>query len=292
MSNLHFGHWRAAAHNNYLASIHAYTIELSFCTGTPLKRWTYGLYVMLEKIPGVTLADKLRAILTMEAYFNFGNKLHIGRRMIKAANNNQVIPSDTFGSKNGSCAIEVALCRTLFFDIVRQKKFNVDLGYYDAHTCYDRVVHSYTSLANQSAGTPRPIIFTMPKTIQQMKFHLRTGYEDSETNYCGSDTKPYNGLFQGNGSAPGTWLLLKSMLLSHMKSEGHDLKITIAISNEIMNYVALIFVDDGDFPTIANTNTKNGQSGANRYQEALDCWYGGLRTTGGALKPAKFFCMQ
>ena len=47
MSNLHFGHWKAVAPKKYLASIHTQTIELTFRTGAPLKRWTYGLSVML-----------------------------------------------------------------------------------------------------------------------------------------------------------------------------------------------------------------------------------------------------
>ena len=87
---------------------------------------------------------------------------------------------------------------------MHQKKFNAALWSYDAHICYNRVVHSYNLLVAQSMGTPRPIICTMLKAIQQMKFHLRTGYGDSETNYCGSDIKPYQGLCQDNVAAPRT----------------------------------------------------------------------------------------
>ena len=84
----------------------------------------------------------------------------------------------------------------------------------------------------------------MLKVIQQMKFHLRTRYGDSDTNYRGIEAKPYQGLYQGNGATPAAWILLSSMVLLHMKSEGRDSKMTAAISNEIMNYMALVFVDD------------------------------------------------
>ena len=87
----------------------------------------------------------------------------------------------------------------------------------------------------------------------------------------------------------GTLALSKLYGDKNMKSESYELNMTTAISNEIMNYVALLFVNDGYFPTIANTNTENGQSVANRHQEALDCWSGGLRTIEGTLKPAKCF---
>ena len=39
--------------------------------------------VMIKKAPGVTLVDKLRAILVMEADFTFGNRLLFGNKMLK-----------------------------------------------------------------------------------------------------------------------------------------------------------------------------------------------------------------
>ena len=42
-----------------------------------------------------------------------------------------------------------------------------------------------------------------------------------------------------------------------MKTEGHELKMTAAITNAIMNYVAIMFVDDGDFPTISKDNKED-----------------------------------
>lgn len=42
--------------------------------GAPLSMWKNDLEVLLEKIPGVTLVDKLRATLLMEEDFNFYNK--------------------------------------------------------------------------------------------------------------------------------------------------------------------------------------------------------------------------
>ena len=38
---------------------------------------------MIEKLPGVTLVNKLRAILLMETDFNFGNRLIIGKKMVQ-----------------------------------------------------------------------------------------------------------------------------------------------------------------------------------------------------------------
>jgi hypothetical protein len=40
----------------------------------PPDRWGHGLQVMLEKVAGVALVNKLRAILLMEGDFNYMNK--------------------------------------------------------------------------------------------------------------------------------------------------------------------------------------------------------------------------
>ncbi len=41
-------------------------------------RWSNGLQVLLEKVSGVALVDKLRAFLLMEGDFNFYNKWIFG----------------------------------------------------------------------------------------------------------------------------------------------------------------------------------------------------------------------
>ena len=127
-SGLHFGHWKAAAQSKNLSIIHAKSIELAFATGTPLDRWIIGLSVMLEKKPGVIDVDKLRAILLMEADFNFANHLFFGKRLRASAEENNIFSQDTFGSRENNSSIEVSLCRLLFFDMVRQLKFNAALG--------------------------------------------------------------------------------------------------------------------------------------------------------------------
>ena len=54
-------------------------------TGSALERWARGLSVILKKIAGVAIVTKLRAILLMEADFNYHNKLIFGKRMMDLA---------------------------------------------------------------------------------------------------------------------------------------------------------------------------------------------------------------
>jgi len=70
-SGIHYGHYKAASHSSRLSAFLAKKITLISRTGCPPERWSYGLTVMLEKIAGIALVNKLRAILLMEADFNF-----------------------------------------------------------------------------------------------------------------------------------------------------------------------------------------------------------------------------
>ena len=58
----HFGHYKAAAHNNYISTLHIAKLNLALQTGVPIKIWGNGLTVLLEKEFGSIYIDKLCAI--------------------------------------------------------------------------------------------------------------------------------------------------------------------------------------------------------------------------------------
>ena len=84
---------------------------------------------MLEKIPDINLVEKLRAILLMEAVFNFGNRLLFGSRIVNDMEKKHVLPQDIFESRKELCSVEVAVCRALFSYVVRQRKVNAALSH-------------------------------------------------------------------------------------------------------------------------------------------------------------------
>jgi hypothetical protein len=65
-----------------LSKIHALMTELAVTRASPFARWEMGLSCMLETTPGVIKVEKLRAILLMEADFNFFNRLMYAGRMM------------------------------------------------------------------------------------------------------------------------------------------------------------------------------------------------------------------
>jgi len=81
-SGLHFGHYIAGTDCDYISQFHALRVSLALKKGIALERWLKGLSVMLEKMFGVRLVSKLRAILLMEADFNAMNKEVYGVRIL------------------------------------------------------------------------------------------------------------------------------------------------------------------------------------------------------------------
>ena len=73
---------------------------------------------MLEKIVGVAVVTKLRAILLMEADFNCHNRLIFGNRMMKLARENSLIPEEIYSEK-GKTPEDAILKQMLVYDIAR-----------------------------------------------------------------------------------------------------------------------------------------------------------------------------
>jgi hypothetical protein len=99
ISGLHYGHYKAAATDDTLSEIHALMTELAVTGASPFARWEMGLSCMLEKTAGVIKVEKLRAILLMEADFNFFNGLMFAGRMMHQAELHERIPMECYGSR-------------------------------------------------------------------------------------------------------------------------------------------------------------------------------------------------
>ena len=72
------------------------------------------------------------------------------------------------------------LAKVLFFDVVRKFKLPAGLSSVDAANCYDSVAHAIAALTFRSFGVPKEAVQVMLKTIEEMKYFLRTAYGDSK----------------------------------------------------------------------------------------------------------------
>ena len=74
MSGVHHGHYKAAIQDDTITAALALHLTVVARSGIPPENWSVGLQVMLEKIAGVCLVEKLRAIQLYEADFNCYNQ--------------------------------------------------------------------------------------------------------------------------------------------------------------------------------------------------------------------------
>ena len=120
-----------------------------------------------------------------------------------------------------------------------------------------------------------------------MEHFIRTVYGDSKTGYGGAEwEKTPHGCGTGNGQGPSLWAGISSPLLTIMKRKGFGTKMESPILHDPFDIVALIFLNDTDMVEMSREqedwNTLFG-----RTQKSLDMWECLIRTTGGALEPAK-----
>lgn len=285
LSGLHFGHYKAAASSDMLSEFHAFFTEIVFRSGYSLKRWQRGLQVILEKKPGVRLVNKLRAILLMEADFNFGNKLFVGSRMIHQVRDH--LPRELYGGVKGRRVEFMALSRRLMADILRQTRRPGAVASVDAQSCYDRITHSTASLCCQRWGVSHRIMESMLSTIQGMRFYLRTGYGDS-TDYNGGGRTTFQGICQGNGAGPAVWLAISAVLILLLREKTQHHPIRGAFSSASLVIAALLFVDDTDlFVTSSPDTISDPTIVVQRLQFMIDVWHGLLQASGGSLSAEK-----
>ena len=94
------------------------------------------------------------------------------------------------------------LAKVLLFNVVRQFRLPAGLSLVDAANCYDSVARAIAALTFRVFDIPKEAVQVMLKTIEDIKYFLRTAYGDSK-GFRGSKIRvKLQGLCQQNGAAP------------------------------------------------------------------------------------------
>ncbi len=122
-----------------------------------------------------------------------------------------------------------------------------------------------------------------------MKHHIRTTYGDSAfTMDCEGMLTPFQGVLQGNGASPASWVVISTPLLNMLRTADNGGHFISPISGQYSHLVGFAYVDDTDLIQIDMREDKiSEQETMNKMQEAIDRWEGGLKMTGGAIVPEK-----
>ena len=178
-ANIHFGHWKAAVFSESLKSFFAAKLTAIGTYGIPPRRLGLGLQVMLEKVAGVGLVNKLREILLMEGDFNFFNKWTFGHMAMEELYRLEYIPQDQY-IQRGLTAEDVRMDSRITTDLSRQLGHPMAIVAVDADQCYDRINHIVMSLVLSVVGCAG-LVVALLRPIQTMKFYQRTAWGDLST---------------------------------------------------------------------------------------------------------------
>ena len=278
ISGLHFGHLKTCAMDSRLATFEASLANIPYSTSHTLDTWNKGISIMLHKKANEDLVTKLRTITLLEVEFNFNNKV-LGKATMQHAEDNQLIAKEQFGSRNNKQAIDHAVHKALTYDIIRQYRIPGALCSNDAKSCYDCVAHAIASLAYRRLGVPDPPVQCMLKTIQNMKHHVCTSYRDSKF-YMNRDGSlvPFQGVLQGNGASPTSWVIISTALLNMLRDAGNGGYFLSAISGEQSHTVGFTYVDDTDLLQLDLRDKALSVGDVMAHmQDAINRWEGGLK---------------
>jgi exonuclease III len=282
-----FSDYIAGTHNINVADVDAALASIPIAAGYCPQAWQQAIDVMIPKKKLSSEVEKLRIIVLFHALFNMTNK-RVGRTMVYRANDLQLLPAETFGSRPGRCANICALNKVLTYDVSRQRKRPMALCSNDATACYDRIVHSVASVCMQRLGVDARTCQVMFGTLQQIKHHVATAYGTSSTPYGGLEI-PLHGIGQGNGAGPAIWLVMTIPLINMLRTAGFGFRSRTPITHHPYRFACYTFVDDTDTVHCCSDRTTPYTQVVSEMQNALDHWEGGLHATGGALSAAKSY---
>lgn len=289
-SNKHYGHYKAAAQSEMITGVLSKQLTVVARSGVPPDRWPVVLQVMLEKVAGICLVERLRSIQLYEADYNFYNQFIFGQKAMSALTEHGYLPEEHFSQK-GSTAEDAKFDKTLMADLSRQARHPMAIVSVDASNCYDRVNHVIMSLvwlALLGMSNFTAIAATL-FVLQSMRFYQRTGFGDSETFFGGNRLlKLFQGLGQGNRAAPPSWIMLSSVLVNVFRGLDYGAKICDPITRAIIHSMGALFVDDTDLYKWGE-RLMSSEDVWEELQHETTVWGQLLIATGGAFKPEKCF---
>ena len=148
--------------------------DMAIRHGLVLDRWCNVTNVMIEKIPGKPMYNKLRVIHLFEADFNLALGILWGRRLMRQAERINILGEQQFGSRKGRCAEDVALLKMITCELINITKTDGGTFDNDAKACYDRIIINLMSMCAQQLGMPPESAELQATILLLAKYRLKT----------------------------------------------------------------------------------------------------------------------
>ncbi len=108
---------KAATSDEFLAAFECALTRIPLLSGYSPLRWKQMIEMMIMKRAGLTNLPKLRSIVLFHPDCNFAFK-YIGREMMHIAKTAKVLAPEQYGSRKQHKAIDLAVNKTLTYDVV------------------------------------------------------------------------------------------------------------------------------------------------------------------------------
>jgi len=155
---LSFATMKAGAQSELVSQIECALVIFPLKAGYSPIRWKQFLDVMIMKKLGATNLSGLRTYVLFPVDCNFAFK-HVGRQIMRTAEKTKSIAKEQYGSRRSHRAIDLAVNKTLTFDIIRQLKHAGAICSNDAKSCYDLISHPQASLAMQCLAMALALLY-------------------------------------------------------------------------------------------------------------------------------------
>jgi hypothetical protein len=286
---LHFGHYCAAAHDKVVSQLHATSLNAIHACGVTPARWRGALTVLLEKVLGVQLVEKHRAICLLEADFNWLNKLIFTHRLEQYCQKHGLVPPEQFAKSKSSCE-EASVVKNLVCDNARILHNSFAITSVDLDLCFDRSAGPIAEVAARTHKVSRQSIHLMLTTMQLMEYFIKSGFGIAkEQTFSGSATVRLMGLGQGSGAAPIGMRSMITLVDNAYKRLGHGMNAKYSLADRIVLLAAIIYVDDTDLLHWAKFYGVSDEAFMADIQRGVNDWGMLVQATGGSLEQSKSF---
>ena len=252
-------------------------------------RWRQSITVLLEKVFGVRLIDKLRAICLLEADFNWLNKLIFAHRLEQHCRKHGLVPAEQFAKSRTTCE-EASLVKNLICDNSRILHNSLSITSVDMDQCFDRAQSSIAGVAARAHGVSQKSTDLMLKTMQMMQYFVKSGFGVADKpSFEGTPLELLMGLGQGSGAAPMGMRGVVTLAVNSYKTLGHGMSAKMSRTQRVVLLAAIVYVDDTDLIHWGDFYGISDSAFLSRIQRAINDWGKLLQATGGSIKKAKSF---
>lgn len=262
-------------------------ITLSQTLQYPLRRWKIVNNIFIPKDPGVRLITRLRPLHEIEAELNYIRRELVARRLIKNAEEYNMIPKNNCGGRKGRSAMDVVMLKYITLSTCTMQRRNCALTDCDARACYDRILPILLSLCYCKMGLPAEDSIWLTRALANMEYHMVTNHGISIQTSKTDNSGPIYGIGQGATDAPAGWLLLSTILSKIYDRYASGCKLSNPTKDTHVHWTHTMFVDDTYLIHATSQKSASVTELKTIVQKDLNKWNEGLHFSGGYLNEKK-----